>query len=62
MVEPVDDRYRTVRRRNHSPEPPESTNKNFHEGMYDLYDERGNLLRQIDMGSGIKWGSYRRCG
>jgi hypothetical protein len=23
--------------------------------MYDFYDERGTLLRQIDMGSGIKW-------
>jgi hypothetical protein len=29
--------------------------QNFHDGMYDFYDERGNLLRQIDMGSGIKW-------
>lgn len=29
--------------------------QNFHEGMYDFYDEAGNLLRQIDMGSGIKW-------
>jgi hypothetical protein len=29
--------------------------QNFHEGMYDFYDERGSLLRQIDMGSGIKW-------
>jgi hypothetical protein len=29
--------------------------QNFHEGMYDFYDERGNLLRQIDMHSGIKW-------
>ena len=29
--------------------------QNFHEGMYDFYDKRGNLLRQIDMGSGIKW-------
>ena len=29
--------------------------QNFHEGMYDFYDGRGNLLRQIDMGSGIKW-------
>jgi hypothetical protein len=29
--------------------------QNFHEGMYDFYDERGTLLRQIDMGSGIKW-------
>lgn len=29
--------------------------QNFHEGMFDFYDERGNLLKQIDMGSGIKW-------
>jgi hypothetical protein len=29
--------------------------QNFHEGMYDFYDERGTLLRQINMGSGIKW-------
>jgi hypothetical protein len=29
--------------------------QNFHEGMYDFYDIRGNLLRQIDMGSGIAW-------
>jgi hypothetical protein len=29
--------------------------QNFHEGMYDFYDERDNLLKQIDMGSGIKW-------
>jgi hypothetical protein len=29
--------------------------QNFHEGMYDFYDEGGNLLRQIDMGSGITW-------
>jgi len=29
--------------------------QNFHEGMYDFYDDRGNLLTQIDMGSGIKW-------
>jgi hypothetical protein len=29
--------------------------QNFHEGMYDFYDETGNLLTQIDMGSGIKW-------
>jgi hypothetical protein len=29
---------------------------NYHEGMYDFYDESGMvLLRQIDMGSGIKW-------
>lgn len=29
---------------------------NFHEGMYDFYDESGMvLLRQIHMGSGIKW-------
>ncbi|MEO7540076.1 MAG: cysteine-rich CWC family protein [Pyrinomonadaceae bacterium] len=29
--------------------------QNFHEGMYDFYDAGGNLLRQIDMGSGISW-------
>lgn len=29
--------------------------QNFHEGMYDFYDIRGNLLKQIDMGSGITW-------
>lgn len=29
--------------------------QNFHEGMYDFYDERGTLLRQIDMQSKIKW-------
>lgn len=29
--------------------------QNFHEGMYDFYDERGNLLRQIDMHNKIKW-------
>jgi len=37
---------------------PEATSvyqQNFHEGMYDFYDEHGNLLRQIDMHSGIKW-------
>jgi hypothetical protein len=29
---------------------------NYHEGMYDFYDESGMvLLRQIDMSSGIKW-------
>lgn len=29
--------------------------QNFHEGMFDFYDEQGNLLRQIEMGSGISW-------
>jgi hypothetical protein len=29
--------------------------QNFHEGMYDFYDKRGNLLRQIDMHINIKW-------
>ena len=30
--------------------------QNFHEGMYDFYDESGMvLLRQISMGSAIKW-------
>jgi predicted secreted Zn-dependent protease len=31
--------------------------QNFHEGMYDFYDIRGNLLKQIDMGSGVTWES-----
>jgi len=29
--------------------------QNFHEGMFDFYDERGNLLKQVDMGSGMSW-------
>lgn len=29
--------------------------QNYHEGMFDFYDERGNLLRQIEMGSGVTW-------
>ena len=29
--------------------------QNFHEGMYDFYDERGVLLAQIDMHSRIRW-------
>lgn len=29
--------------------------QNFHEGTFDFYDVSGNLLKQIDMGSGIKW-------
>ena len=29
--------------------------QNFHEGMYDFYDERGNLLKQISMNSDLKW-------
>ena len=30
--------------------------QNFHEGMYDFYDESGMvLLAQISMGSRIKW-------
>jgi hypothetical protein len=29
--------------------------QNFHEGMYDFYDERGVLLVQIDMHSKIRW-------
>ncbi|HWP53699.1 MAG TPA: hypothetical protein VN476_06155 [Pyrinomonadaceae bacterium] len=37
------------------PEAIRVDQQNFHEGMYDFYDERGNLLRQIDMHSGIKW-------
>jgi hypothetical protein len=37
---------------------PEATvvdQQNFHEGMYDFYDGRGVLLRQISMSSGISW-------
>jgi hypothetical protein len=37
------------------PEATRVDQQNFHEGMYDFYDARGNLLRQIDMDSGIKW-------
>ena len=29
--------------------------QNFHEGMYDFYDQRGTLLTQISMSSGITW-------
>ena len=29
--------------------------QNFHEGMYDFYDDRGTLLIQIDMHSRISW-------
>jgi hypothetical protein len=29
--------------------------QNFHEGMYDFYDECGVLLKQIDMHSQIHW-------
>lgn len=29
--------------------------QNFHEGMYDFYDERGSLLEQIEMHSRISW-------
>ncbi|HEX8845294.1 MAG TPA: hypothetical protein VF791_11650 [Pyrinomonadaceae bacterium] len=28
---------------------------NFHEGMYDFYDARGNLLRQISLYDRITW-------
>ena len=37
------------------PEATRVDSQNFHEGMFDFYDERGNLLRQIDMHSGITW-------
>ena len=37
------------------PEATKVDQQNFHEGMYDFYDERGNLLTQIDMHSGIHW-------
>jgi len=34
--------------------------QNFHEGMFDFYDERGNLLRQIGMDTGIVWESVNK--
>jgi hypothetical protein len=37
------------------PEAVKVDQQNFHEGMYDFYDGRGTLLRQIGMDSGIKW-------
>jgi hypothetical protein len=37
------------------PEAARVDQQNFHEGMYDFYDERGALLRQIDMHIRIKW-------
>jgi hypothetical protein len=37
------------------PEAVRVDEQNFHEGMYDFYDGRGTLLRQIDMHSKIKW-------
>ena len=37
------------------PEATRVDQQNSHEGMYDFYDERGVLLRQIDMHSRIKW-------
>jgi hypothetical protein len=37
------------------PEATRVDQQNFHEGMYDFYDASGNLLKQIDMHSGIKW-------
>lgn len=37
------------------PEAIRVDQQNFHEGMYDFYDEQGVLLRQIDMLSGITW-------
>lgn len=37
------------------PEATRVDQQNFHEGMYDFYDAKGNLLTQIDMNSGITW-------
>ena len=31
--------------------------QNFHEGMFDFYDDRGNLLRQISMSLDVYWES-----
>ncbi|HEV2914089.1 MAG TPA: hypothetical protein VGX92_12475 [Pyrinomonadaceae bacterium] len=37
------------------PEATRVDEQNFHEGMYDFYDDRGALLEQIDMHSRVKW-------
>jgi hypothetical protein len=37
------------------PEATRVDQQNFHEGMYDFYDDSGTLLRQIDMHSRITW-------
>lgn len=37
------------------PEATRVDTHNFHEGMYDFYDDRGTLLEQIDMHNKIKW-------
>jgi hypothetical protein len=37
------------------PEATRVDEQNFHEGMYDFYDDSGRLLEQIDMHSKIKW-------
>lgn len=29
--------------------------QNYHEGMFDFYDGRGNLLKQISMNANIRW-------
>ena len=29
--------------------------QNFHEGMYDFYDQNGNLLKQISLSENISW-------
>ena len=29
--------------------------QNFHEGMFDFYDNRGTLLKQISMSANIEW-------
>jgi len=37
------------------PEATRVDERNFHEGMYDFYDDSGNLLEQIDMYNKIQW-------
>jgi len=37
------------------PEAVRVDTQNFHEGMYDFYDENGNLLKQISMFEKIFW-------
>lgn len=35
---------------------------NYHEGMFDFYDERGTLLKQISMSADIEWKSIDPAG
>jgi len=37
------------------PEAVRVDTQNFHEGMIDFYDDRGNLLKQISMNIDLQW-------